>query len=379
MTPIAMSLWMIIAICAAALSFGAVVAWLIMHSASAELRAKAANAQELATRNAALEQDRDLLQTQLFQLHQEKSQAADYNNEQIRSLMDEKTALQVTAERLQQEFVAETAKTAWLADAEIKLRTTLGDLTASALKSNSEYMATQNAERMSGVATQWNQDWTNQRLTLEQMVVPLRESVESLTRNSHELEVKRQGAYSELGGQLTALSGAYAAMQQTTTSLATALKSTGHAGQWGELQLRRAVEVAGMKEHIDFDEQVTLGDFRPDMIVRLPNSGCIIVDAKASMIAYINASQEKDDDKRKAYLGQHVRDLKSQVKLLGDKKYWQRLENSPDFVIMFVPNEACLSVSCELDPSLLEDAMSKRVLIASPMSLLGILKTIAYG
>ncbi|MGC9522976.1 MAG: DNA recombination protein RmuC [Anaerolineae bacterium] len=168
-------------------------------------------------------------------------------------------------------------------------------------------------------------------------------------------------------------------LQETTTTLREALRSSGTRGQWGELQLRRVVELAGMVEHVDFEEQVTTDDGRPDLVVNLPNGGVVPVDAKVPMDAYLEAAAAEDTDILRAKLDVHAKAVRSRVRELARKRYWAQFDQAPEFVVMFVPNESCLSAAFECDGSLLDDAMAARILIASPVTLLAVLKAVAYG
>lgn len=208
---------------------------------------------------------------------------------------------------------------------------------------------------------------------------PLGQSLHKLDEHIRELEQKREGAYGELQAQLRQIGETQSDLQRTTTSLSQALRSSTARGQWGELQLRRIVELAGMLKHVDFDEQLSAGDGRPDMIVRLPNGGLLPVDAKTPMDAYLDAMNTPGEQIQRDKLAAHAKAVRSRIKDLSRKQYWGQFERSPEFVILFVPYESCLSAAFEQDGNLLDDALKNHVVVTSPVTLLALLKAVAYG
>ena len=273
----------------------------------------------------------------------------------------EKEGLKISLTVLEKEREADTEKLSWAEQAESKMREAFAALASDALQANSEVLT----KRTKG--------------DLEGVVNPLKENLKTLDGYVRELESARKGAYESLQQQLTQLGNTHARLQETTTSLTQALKSPTVRGRWGELQLRRVVELAGMTSHVAFDEQASTEMGRPDMIVHLPNEAVLPIDSKVPLDAYLAAATATDEQLRKQNLAQHAKAMRERVKELGQKQYWDQFERAPDFVVMFIPNEACLGAAFENDPDLLEYAIAKKVLVSSPVNLLALLKAVAYG
>lgn len=255
----------------------------------------------------------------------------------------------------------EVEKLAWVEQAQVQMREAFEALASQSLRSNADELLTRSKSELS------------------HLVDPLGEKLGTLDTHIRELEQRRQGAYEGLSQQLQQLGQAQRSLQETTTTLKEALRSSGTRGRWGELQLRRVVELSGMVGHVDFEEQVATGDGRPDLVVKLPNGGVVPVDAKAPMDAYLQAVSAADAETRKAKLDAHAQAVRSRVRQLSQKRYWAQFDRAPEFVVMFVPYESCLSAAFECDGSLLDYALESRILIASPVTLLAVLKAVGYG
>jgi len=273
----------------------------------------------------------------------------------------EVTNLRIELARSHQATEADAEKLTWISQAELKMREAFEALAGKALRENASELSKQTKGEIG------------------QIVDPLTKNLKDLEEHVRILESKREGAYSRLGEQLRNLNEMHTRLQHTTTTLAQALKSTSARGRWGEMQLRRIVEMAGMSDHVDFDEQISGESGRPDMIVHLPNEGILPIDSKVPLDAYLEAMELQDPAHRIPKLQAHARAMKERIKSLALKSYWSQFSKSPDFVVMFVPNEACLGAAFEHDSDLLEFAMKSRVLISSPVNLLALLRTVAYG
>jgi len=214
---------------------------------------------------------------------------------------------------------------------------------------------------------------------LGNLVDPLTTELEKLDGYVRELESKREGAYEQIGGQLNLLKELQGSLQDQTRALANALSAPSTRGRWGEIQLHKLVELAGLTEHVDYEEQESTVAGRPDLVVKLPQRGSLPVDSKVTLGAYVGAMEAQDEATRKAKLAEHARAMKTRVRELSQKAYWDQLDNTAEIVVMFVPIEAALGAAFQQDPELFEFAFSNKVLVASPVVLFALLKTIGYG
>ncbi len=214
---------------------------------------------------------------------------------------------------------------------------------------------------------------------LQAIVHPLHQNLTQIGHYVRELEEKRAGDYRGLQEQIRALNEAHLQLQQTTGELASALKSSRRRGRWGELQLRRVVELADMLAHVDFDLQAQANGQRPDMLIHLPNQGQLPVDAKAPLDAYLRATATNDPKEQEKQLAAHAQALRRHIQQLASKSYWQAFERAPQFVVLFLPSEAMLSAALQADPKLLDYAMERQVMLTSPVTLLALLKTVGWG
>jgi DNA recombination protein RmuC len=219
-----------------------------------------------------------------------------------------------------------------------------------------------------------------QRFDVETLVGPMRETLARVEQQLRESDMARTRSHAELAQQVESTRRGAEQLGEQTRALVTALRRPEARGRWGELQLHRVVELAGMAAHCDYDEQVVIdGGLRPDMVVRLAGGKNIVVDSKVSLAAYLEAAETADDSVREARLDAHARHLRSHVDQLGAKAYWSSLPETPEFVILFIPGEAFLAPALERDPGLLEHALARRVHIATPTTLVSMLRTAQYA
>jgi DNA recombination protein RmuC len=219
-----------------------------------------------------------------------------------------------------------------------------------------------------------------QRFDVEQLVGPMRETLARVEAQLRASDIARAESHAELAQQVEFTRQGAEQLRAQTRALVSALQRPEARGRWGELQLRRVVELAGMAAHVDFDEQVIVdGGLRPDMVVRLAGGKNVVVDSKVSLAAYLEAASAADEATHEARLAAHARHLKAHVDQLASKSYWSALAETPEFVVMFIPGEAFLAPALEHDPALLEHALARRVHIATPTTLVSMLRTVQYA
>jgi DNA recombination protein RmuC len=291
------------------------------------------------------------------------------------------------AARLGAELSAERAgaeaRVSELRSAHERLKAEFAELSASALRANRDDFLKLAEQSFAQLHDKSAGDLAVRQQAIDSLVKPLRESLEKVDTKIVELEQKRERAYGDLGRQLETLSTAQLRMHEETSKLSSALSTTRAAGTWGEVQLRRVVELAGMIEHCDFDVQVSEsgedGTVRADMVVFLPGGQQIVVDAKAPTEAYREAAAEADPARRLAKLKEHAAKVRGHVERLADREYWAMFTPTPEYVVLFLPGDSFLAAALEADPSIMDKAIDRKVLLATPMTLVALLKAAAYG
>jgi len=267
--------------------------------------------------------------------------------------------------------------------ANAQLTRAFSELANQSLKSNSETFLQLAEQNLGTQQEKAKRELSEREKAVEELVKPIREALDASQKQISELEKSRSEAYGSIKSQLEEMQSSQKSLKQETQNLVNALRRPEVRGRWGEITLRRLVELAGMVEHCDFQEQVhTVGEgqiIRPDMVVRMPDRRELVVDVKTPLDAYLEAVEAKDDAQRKLGLERHAKNVHAHIRMLASKSYWDQFEESPEFVILFIPGDQFLSAALNEKPDLIEYALSKQIILATPTSFVALLKAVAYG
>lgn len=317
----------------------------------------------------------------LKQQIQDKDKLLSQISEQIASLKIERAELETKMREAENNFIEQKRL---LTEAEEQLKNVFNTLATEALKSSSTEFLKLAQERLGTVQAEAKGDLDVKKEEIKNLVAPLSEALKQYQESIGAMEKRREHAYGGLTETLRAVSETQNRLQLETTNLVNALRKPQVKGRWGEITLQRVVELAGMSPYCDFEVQVSTttdeGRLRPDMIVRLPNQRIVVVDAKVSLSAYLDATADGIDDQTKiTHLQRHAQLVRSHMRDLSSKSYWNQFPTSPDFVVMFLPGDPFLSAALEHDRSLIEDSIANRVLLSTPTTLVAVLRAIAFG
>lgn len=301
-------------------------------------------------------------------------------NDKLFVVSNEKAALESS---LENERASSEEKLVLLNDARKNMLDAFAVLSRQALDQNNQSFVNQATEVFKQFQSLAVTDLNQRQEKITEIILPVQKSLEAVDNHISQLERERLNTFATIGEQIHQMTNSQQKLSETTTNLVNILRNTRTRGQWGEIQLRRIVELAGMSSHCDFREQLQVageeGDQRPDMVVNLPARRTIVIDAKAPMTAFLQAFEATDDDSRNHHFRKHARSLRTHVGLLSKKAYHESFDPSPEFVLMFLPNEAVFSAALEHDPDLLDFGVSNNVIIATPLTLIALLKSAAYG